>query len=106
MSDLASRITKPNGDAPDATPAAEPAPAAAPATDDAKAEEPTLETAQVDGSAEIEASGLNEPDFDVEISLSDLQNNEATPFHSATAWQDLGLSVTQQFDAVLALVAL
>jgi ATP-dependent RNA helicase DDX19/DBP5 len=36
-------------------------------------------------------SGLQEPEWDVEVSLSELQNNEATPFHSATTWQDLGL---------------
>ena len=36
---------------------------------------------------------FQEPEWDVEISLSELQNNEATPFHSATTWQDLGLYV-------------
>ncbi|KAJ3482595.1 hypothetical protein NLG97_g7528 [Lecanicillium saksenae] len=62
MADLASRITKPDVKAADA------APAEAPATD------------------------AQEPEWDVEVSLSDLQNNEATPFHSATNWEDLGLS--------------
>ncbi|KAJ6781780.1 hypothetical protein PWT90_08503 [Aphanocladium album] len=76
MADLASRITKPDDKAADA------APAEAPATD-----------AQVDGTPEaLGGSGLQEPEWDVEVSLSDLQNNEATPFHSATNWEDLGLS--------------
>ncbi len=84
MSDLASRITKP-----DEKPAADAAPAAAPAGD--AAAEPAA-TAQVDGEAtEAGGPGLQEPEWDVEVSLSDLQNNQATPFHSATTWQDLGL---------------
>lgn len=77
MADLASRITKPDDKPADAAPAA----ADAPASD-----------AQVDGTPEaLGGSGLQEPEWDVEVSLSDLQNNEATPFHSATNWEDLGL---------------
>lgn len=76
MSDLASRITKPEDKAED-KPAD--APAAAPSED-----------APVQGETATE-TGLQEPEWDVEVSLSDLQNNEATPFHSATSWQDLGL---------------
>lgn len=76
MADLASRITKPDEGGDDAP--AEPAPPAEPA--------------QVDGTVEeLGGSGLQEPEWDVEVSLSDLQANEATPFHSATTWQDLGL---------------
>lgn len=71
MADLASRITKPEDKPADAAPAA---------TDAADAPIPAA--------AE---TGLQEPEWDVEVSLSDLQNNEATPFHSATSWQDLGL---------------
>lgn len=74
MADLASRITDPNEGA---------APADAPPADATPA-----------GDAEIDDSkdtGLQEVEFDVEISLSDLQANEATPFHSATQWSDLGL---------------
>lgn len=76
MSDLASRITKPDDKPADAAPAAaEPAAAG-----------------KADGAVEeTGASGLQEPEWDVEVSLSDLQNNQATPFHSATTWQDLGL---------------
>lgn len=77
MSDLASRITKP-----DEKPAADAAPAAEPAAAEAKAD---------DASTEAGGPGLQEPEWDVEVSLSDLQNNQATPFHSATTWQDLGL---------------
>lgn len=87
MSDQASGTAKPvdgaaasSADAPptvEVTPAAEAAPAA---------------DAQIDGTVEeLGGSGLQEPDWDVEVSLSDLQNNEATPFHSATTWDDLNL---------------
>lgn len=76
MSDLASRITKPEDKVEDK-------PAEAPAA------APSEETpGQAEGAGE---TGLQEPEWDVEVSLSDLQNNEATPFHSATSWQDLGL---------------
>lgn len=83
MADLASRITNPNEAAADAP--AEAAPAATPAADEA---------GQTDGTVEqLGGSGLQEPEWDVEVSLSELQDNEATPFHSATTWQDLGLFV-------------
>ncbi|KAJ6440329.1 ATP-dependent RNA helicase DBP5 [Purpureocillium lavendulum] len=91
MSDLASRITDPKEAASDAPPAAPPAAESteAPAADSAVAD------AQADGTVEaLGGSGLQEPEWDVEVSLSELQNNEATPFHSATTWQDLGLSET------------
>lgn len=56
------------------------------------AEKPVTE-AQADSAPEaLGGSGLQEPEWDVEVSLSDLQNNQATPFGSATTWQDLGLS--------------
>lgn len=79
MSDLASRITDPKE--------------GAAATDAApvQATEPAAAHGQVDGAEDVGESGLQEPEFDVEVSLSDLQNNEATPFHSATQWQDINL---------------
>lgn len=71
MSDLASRITEPDGSAPLKE---------APAAD------------QTDGTTEeLGGSGLEEPDYEVEVSLSALQENEATPFHSAASWDDVGL---------------
>ncbi|OAA58239.1 DNA/RNA helicase, DEAD/DEAH box type [Cordyceps fumosorosea ARSEF 2679] len=83
MADLASRITKPDNKPADAAPAS---------GADATAPTSTAD-AQVDGAPEaLGGSGLQEPEWDVEVSLSDLQNNEATPFHSATTWEDLGLS--------------
>ncbi|UNI20784.1 RNA helicase [Purpureocillium takamizusanense] len=88
MSDLASRITDPKETASEAVLA--PTAAEAPAGDD-----PIVADAQADGTVEaLGGSGLHEPEFDVEVSLSELQDNEATPFHSATTWQDLGLSET------------
>lgn len=84
MADLASRITKPDEAATDA-------PAPAPAENAPVA---SAELGQADGTIEeLGGSGLQEPEWDVEVSLSELQNNEATPFHSATTWQDLGLYV-------------
>lgn len=94
MSDLASRITDPKGEAPAADPPADTkdtpdAPTEAPV---AAAAETVLGDSQADGNVEqLGGSGLAEPDYEVEVSLSDLQNNEATPFHSATNWEDLGL---------------
>lgn len=94
MSDLASRITDPKEGAAE-TPAETPASAptdAAPADAAPADAEPAPADAQVDGNVEqLGGSGLNEPEWDVEVSLSELQNNEATPFHSATSWDDLGL---------------
>ncbi|KAL6904921.1 DEAD domain-containing protein [Trichoderma evansii] len=90
MSDLASRITKPDEPA-KTTDWAESVEA-----DENKAQleaDAGAAEAQVDGAVEeLGGSGLQEPDWDVEVSLSDLQANEATPFHSATQWQDMGLS--------------
>ncbi|KAL7926220.1 DEAD domain-containing protein [Trichoderma austrokoningii] len=94
MSDLASRITKPD-EPPKTTDWAE----SVEADEDKKKSEAEAAAAgaaaeaQVDGAVEeLGGSGLQEPDWDVEVSLSDLQANEATPFHSATQWQDMGLS--------------
>ncbi|TQV91161.1 hypothetical protein V2A60_009352 [Cordyceps javanica] len=85
MADLASRITKPDDKPADAAPAA--------GTEATPAGDATNPDAQVDGTPEaLGGSGLQEPEWDVEVSLSDLQANEATPFHSATNWEDLGLS--------------
>ncbi|PFH61648.1 hypothetical protein XA68_16737 [Ophiocordyceps unilateralis] len=94
MADLASRITDPKEAA--AEPTAEPAPdnpadAAVDAATKPPAESASLEDAQLDGTA-VGASGLQEPEWDVEISLSELQDNEATPFYSATNWKELGLA--------------
>lgn len=89
MADLASRITNPNEAATDAP--AEAAPAAAETAAETAA---APEDGQTDGTVEqLGGSGLQEPEWDVEVSLSELQDNEATPFHSATTWQDLGLFV-------------
>lgn len=90
MSDLASRITKPD-EAAKTTDWAESVEA-----EENKQQQPEADAgaaeAQVDGAVEeLGGSGLHEPDWDVEVSLSDLQANEATPFHSATQWQDMGL---------------
>lgn len=93
MSDLASRITKPD------EPAKKVDWAESVEADENKQQEEAeaaagagAAEAQVDGAVEeLGGSGLHEPEWDVEVSLSELQANEATPFHSATQWQDMGL---------------
>jgi ATP-dependent RNA helicase DDX19/DBP5 len=69
MADLASRIT---GDQPAAA-----------------AEEDHIGD---DGAEDFGASGLAEPEYEVEVTLNELQNNESTPFHSANTWEQLGLA--------------
>lgn len=92
MADLASRITKPD-DKQVEKPVDKPADAAPAAAAETKPADETATEAQVDGAPEaLGGSGLQEPEWDVEVSLSDLQNNEATPFHSATTWEDIRLS--------------
>lgn len=83
MSDLASRITKPD----------EPAKKVDWAESVEADENKQQEEAEAAAGAveELGGSGLHEPEWDVEVSLSELQANEATPFHSATQWQDMGL---------------
>lgn len=75
MSDLASRITKPDEPAADAP------------KDDAAAS-----NAQVDGaSAALGGSALYEADGDVEVTISGADND--APIYSAATWDDLGLYV-------------
>ncbi|KAI6784357.1 ATP-dependent RNA helicase-like protein [Emericellopsis cladophorae] len=88
MADLASRITKPDGSAVENTPVVEASPMEA--SSDTAADAAVSGEAQFD-SADAGGPGLHEPDYDVEVSLSALQENEATPFHSATTWEDLNL---------------
>ena len=63
MADLASRITKPEDAATEAPAAAEP------------------------------ESGLNESTYEVEVKLSDLQNDANSPLYSAATFEQLGLYV-------------
>jgi ATP-dependent RNA helicase DDX19/DBP5 len=91
MSDLASRITKPD-EAAKTTDWAESVEADESNQQAEAAAAAGAAEAQADGAVEeLGGSGLQEPEWDVEVSLSDLQANEATPFHSATQWQDMGL---------------
>ncbi len=108
MADLADRVLEPSADvkadAPDATQDstdAAPQPNAT-AQPDATAQDSPDAAPQPDATAQPDAAGddqfdglggpgLEEPDYEVEVTLGDLQNNEATPFHSASTWKDLGL---------------
>jgi len=74
MADLASRITKP-GEAPPADPAV--------AGDSSTAEEAKVET--------VEDSNLVENEYEVEVKLSDLQNDAESPLYSVSSFEQLGL---------------
>jgi ATP-dependent RNA helicase DDX19/DBP5 len=82
MADLASRITDPN--AATATPAAAPAPAEVPPTDAAPG---TVAEAQ-----EKDETGLFESNYEVEVKLSDLQNDQSSPLYSVKSFDDLPIS--------------
>ena len=95
MADLASRITTaPVKDAP-ATDAPADAPADPPSTDwaDDKPDEPaSVDAAQVDGAVpQHGGSGLEEPEYEVEVTLNELQTDSTTPFYGGTTWEGMGL---------------
>jgi ATP-dependent RNA helicase DDX19/DBP5 len=70
MADLASRITKP--------------------TDG----ESSAAEAQMDGAVEtLGGSGLVEPEYEVQVKLSELQEDSSTPFYSAKTFEEMNLSV-------------
>jgi ATP-dependent RNA helicase DDX19/DBP5 len=69
MADLASRITNPN--------------------EGAAGAKSDLDQAQLDGS---NATGLLESTYDVEVKLSDLQNDQESPLYSVSTFEQLGLS--------------
>lgn len=75
MSDLASRITKPD---------------AAPAAADSEAK-PAQTAPAADNPADGAGPGLVESNYDVEVKLSDLQNDAQNPLYSVSAFEDLGL---------------
>lgn len=60
-----------------------------------------LAKAQVDGaSAEQAGSSLQEPEYDVQVKLADMQADPNNPLFSAKTFEQLGLCVyTQQDDA-------
>jgi hypothetical protein len=78
MADLASRITKPDAKVDDK----------AGATDDAK---PALKTEDQSTNGGAKEDGLVDNQYDVEVKLSDLQNDEANPLYSAKTFKELGL---------------
>lgn len=55
---------------------------------DAAPANPSLEAAQVDGAAPI-TSSLHEPDYDVQVELSDLQKDTENPLGSATTFDQI-----------------
>jgi len=74
MADLASRITRPEGGTGEEAGAS------------------SVAAAQVDGPADDgHATGLLESTFDVEVKLSDLQNDVANPLYSISSFEDLKL---------------
>lgn len=84
MADLASRITEPK--------AAGETPAPAPTADAAEA--PAAATTESNGDADATPAGgpgLWDSEEAVQVSLTDLQSDESTPFYSATTFEDLKL---------------
>lgn len=71
MADLASRVTQPAAD--DAPPAANP------------------ETNDADAGTSAGGPGLWDSEANVQVSLTDLQSDESTPFYSAKTFEDLKL---------------
>lgn len=76
MADLASRITKP-----DEKPAA---------TEPAAAEPAPATESKPDAETEV-ASGLIDTSYDVEVKLSELQNDTESPLYSVSTFEELGL---------------
>lgn len=61
-----------------------------------KSEEPKdgVESAQTDGApSEQDNTALREPEYDVEVKLSDLQADPSNPLYSAKTFEQLNLSV-------------
>ncbi|ORY68830.1 P-loop containing nucleoside triphosphate hydrolase protein [Pseudomassariella vexata] len=78
MADLASRITKPEGAEAETAPAQETT--------------GTVEDAQTDGAGQIlGGSGLQDVNYDVEVSLNEIQRDQQNPLGSAHTFQELGL---------------
>lgn len=58
------------------------------------AENGGVEGAQTDGApADLNGSSLREPEFDVEVKLSDIQADPNNPLYSAKTFEELSLSV-------------
>lgn len=78
-----------------ATPAPAAAPAApAPATEKKEEkEEKTESIPQADGAASTTGDNLQEPEYDVEVKLSDMQADPNNPLYSIKSFGDLGLYV-------------
>ncbi|KAI0134637.1 P-loop containing nucleoside triphosphate hydrolase protein [Xylariales sp. AK1849] len=80
MADLASRITKPDEATPEVS-------QETPAQDTS-----SLEAAQTDGAGQIASgSGLQEVNYDVEVSLNELQRDTDHPLGSVSSFTELGL---------------
>ena len=61
---------------------------------ESKAKESSLSMAQTDGAAEdMGGSHLQEPEYDVEVKLSDIQADPNNPLYSIKSFNELGLSV-------------
>jgi ATP-dependent RNA helicase DDX19/DBP5 len=96
-SSLADRITMPA-----ATPAAAGATPSAPRWSDEVASptapgaseegESSLAAAQLDGQVEpLNGSGLHDGQYDVEVKLSHIQNDETSPLYSISTFEELGM---------------
>jgi hypothetical protein len=89
MSDLASRITKPEDAATAAAPATE-----TPIAETQVTEAAGIDDAQADGAGQVAGgSNLQEVNYDVEVSLNEIQRDLANPLGSVQTFADLGLYV-------------
>ena len=63
-----------------------------PAISNMEGKQPEVATSQVDGATEpFGGSELQEPEFDVEVKLADMQADPNNPLFSATSFEQLGL---------------
>lgn len=88
---LADRITEPTK-GPTSPPTAPTAAADATAPKEAKDAKADLADAQVDGAAgNFGGSTLHEPQYDVEVKLSDIQGDSTSPLYSISSFEELGM---------------
>jgi ATP-dependent RNA helicase DDX19/DBP5 len=88
---LADRISEP-AKVPTSPPVAPTAASDATPPKESKDAKTDLPDAQVDGAAEqLGGSTLHEPQYDVEVKLSDIQGDSTSPLYSISSFEELGM---------------
>jgi ATP-dependent RNA helicase DDX19/DBP5 len=86
---LADRITEPAASSASPSAAATTTPSAAKESKEPKSD---VAEAQVDGAAApMGGSTLHEPQYDVEVKLSDIQGDSSSPLYSISSFEELGM---------------